>query len=157
MDKNQLFREKNLKKATGAEQLAGGIKVTGFGAWLTVIAGLLLILSLLLWGFVGNIKDVAVGAGQCKDGVLTCYFCDEDIDSIEAGMKATVDNKELPIGSIDGRLYSPNDLPNDVLYFMEKSAWYRTAKINCDLPDGTYRVTVNVGVIRPLDFISGGE
>ena len=52
MDNTNLFREKNLKRAMGTEDLDQGIRVTSWRAWIVVAAGFLIVMSYTLPVFV---------------------------------------------------------------------------------------------------------
>ena len=123
-DKTGLFREKNLRKASGPEQLDKYLKVTGVSSWVIVITGALTVVFLLIWASLGKLDNVIQGAAQCSDGVLTCYFRTEDIDDIREGMNVQVDEKTFVITRIDPQYYLAEDLPREILYLSPRSDWH---------------------------------
>lgn len=57
---NKLFREKSLNKVASPEQLDDYIKVANPGIWLTLLAIMVLLLGLCVWGVFGQVDKVTV-------------------------------------------------------------------------------------------------
>ena len=104
MDKS-LFREKNLKRAEGPEQLDSYLKVTGFSAWFVVAAAALVVAALFLWLFHAEISETVKGAGYCRDGVITCYFPQKEIEEISIGDSLDVSGSPCRITDVNSDLY----------------------------------------------------
>ena len=158
-DNQSVFREKNLKKATGPEQLNRYLKVTGFGPWFVVITAALLLAALFIWAFFGTIVTVVEGAGYCRDGVITCYFSREEIGSIPLGAEVDISGNKGIVTDLGEDLYRSDDIPNDVLYLLpvSGSSWYSTDKISCDLEDGLYAVKYYREDVLPIHFLDQGK
>ena len=143
-----------MKKRKKEEQ-NNGIKITSYSAWLTVIAGILIIGAIILWACIVNIDDIVQGAGQCENGVITCYFRVQDVKHLEEGMDIKVSGKSYKIEKIEAEMYKPEELPNNILYYSQNSSWYQKVIAPCDLEDGTYQVQSKIGIIKPISFMGG--
>lgn len=146
-----------MKKKNEPEELNQGLKITGYSAWLTVIAGVLIIGAIVIWACIANYEDTVQGAGQCEDGVLTCYFCVSDIGYLKEGMDISVNGKNCKIEKIEGQMYKAEELPNNILYYSQGSSWYQKVIASCNLEDGTYMVKSQVGTVKPISFMGGND
>lgn len=158
-NKNTIFREKNLKKAADPEQLGSYLKVTGFGAWFVVLSAALVLAAVFIWAFFGSVETVCEGAGYCKDGVINCFFEQQQTEEILKGMKADIGGNEGTVTQVDSDLYMSDDIPYEVLYLIpdNDARWYSTAKVSCDLPDGLYSVKITVETDHPIFFFANGN
>ena len=156
-DSRTLFREKNLKEAAAPEQLDTCLKVTGFRAWFAVAAAGLVLLALFLWVFCARIINVVNGAGYCKGGVLTCYFPQAEAEEISAGDSLKVDGTAYRIKNVNADLFMGSDIPNEVLFLLPESKWYRTVDAAADLPDGLYSAKYEMAPITPASYLTKGE
>ena len=56
MEKRLIFREKSIKRVSSPEQMNDYIKVTTPSVWLVLIATVILIVGILIWGIFGRIE-----------------------------------------------------------------------------------------------------
>ena len=96
-----------------------------------MIAGLLLLAAIILGGAIADIRDVVKGAGSCQNGTFTAYFREEDISSLQEGMDVSINGATFKLDKIEQKLFTPEDLPNDILYFSPKGSWYQTDQVPC--------------------------
>ena len=151
-----VFREKNLKKAAGPEQLDGYIKVTGFGPWFVVLAAALILAAVFVWAFFGKIQPVITGAGCCENGTLRCYVAQNEIAEITDETAVDIEGSPGSVTGIDMSLYNSSEISNDILFLLPDSRWYSTVKISCELEDGLYTVKFTQKAIAPASFMTRG-
>lgn len=157
MEKRELFREKSLKKAAAPEQLDANIRVTGFTPWLIVGAAALLLLALLVWGALFNVPDTVSGAAVSMNGALSIYVRDEDADALRNGATFRIDGQDYTFYVLNDRIYIASDMDADLRSVLPPSDHYRSAQLPTDLPEGIYRVTLQLGSIRLISLLIGGE
>ena len=153
-DNNSVFRKKSLNKASELDELNSYLKVSSIPAWVILAAAVMVVAGILIWGRIARVKDSVQGAAQCENGMLTCYFRQEDMSYIQQGQKIQVNGAQYEISEIVPKLLYTYDVPRDILYLSEPTEWYQTALASCDLEDGTYNVRVELGVNTPLGFMS---
>lgn len=153
---NNLFREKNLKKASEPEQLDGYLKVTGFGPWAVLLAAALVLGAVFVWAFFGRLHTTMIGAGYCKDGTLVCYVTQKDFDSISEDTAADVEGTEGTVTGSVAELLASSEVPKDVLPRLADSKWYCRVTVSCPLEDGLYTVIFQKPV-APASFMTGGD
>jgi len=154
-----LFREESLQRGTDPEQLNRYLKVTGFGPWMMILAGALVLAAVFIWAFFGVIRTTVEGAGTCKNGVITCYFSQETADDIPKGATVDIHGHKGIVTDQGGDLVAPRDVPNDVMFLMPDtgSDWYYTFLIDCGLPDGVYSVKYYGEEVHPISFLEQGN
>ncbi len=156
-DNKKIFREENLKRASEAERLDDYIKVTSYKSWLIVLGGALIVAIIFIWSAIGKINVAVVGAGIVENGIMTCYFRAEDVEELEEGKIIHTESESFPIDKINTTLLAEYDVPYDVLFLSEESKWYKTVEADCSLEDGTYKVSVLLKIVSPIDFLTGGR
>ena len=152
-----VFREKNLKKASDPEQLDGYLKVTDMGPWFVILAAALVLAAIFVWVFFGKVHTIVNGAGYCKDGMIRCYFAQNEISEITEGMTVDVQGASGTVTEVETSLFRAVDIPDDVLFLLPDARWYSTARIRCDLDDGLYAVTCPGKATAPASFLTSGE
>ena len=141
-----VFREKNLKAAADPEQLDGYLKVSGFGAWVVVLAAAVVLAALFIWVLFGKVSTEYKGAGYCENGCITCYFALDDAEKLSKGSPVDIESPNAEdmqgtVSEIESSLYKEYDIPNEILFLLPDSDWYGTVKVSCDAEDGRYSVT----------------
>lgn len=154
---NVLFREKNLKKASGPEDLDRYLKVTGFGPWMVLAAATLLLAAVFIWVFFGKIQTSITGAGYAENGVLRCYVAQSDQEKITEETTVIIDGVQGQVTGLDAGLHSSSELPNDLLFLLPGVRWYSTVQVRCPLEDGLYKVTFYQREITPSSFMTQGD
>ena len=153
MNSQSVFRKTSLNKASELDELNSYLKVSSIHAWVILAAAVMVVVGILVWGRIARVEDSIQGAGQVKDGVLTCYFRQEDMNYIQQGSKIQVGDAKYEISEIVPKLLYTYDVPREVLYLSQQTEWYQTALASCDLEDGTYNVRVELGENTPLGFM----
>ena len=152
-----IFREKNLKKAAGPEQLDGYLKVTGFGPWVVLLAAALVLAAIFAWAFFGKIQTTVTGAGYCENGVLRCYVAQSAVGEITGETAVMIEGTRGEVTGIDAGLHSASELANDLLFLLPEERWYCTVQISCPLEDGLYTATFYEREITPSSFMTRGD
>ena len=152
-----LFREKNLKKAAGPEQLDGYLKVTGFGPWFVLLSAALILAAIFAWAFFGKLQSTVTGAGYAENGVLRCYVAQSELEEITEETTVMIEDTRGAVTNIDASLHSASELSNDLLFLLPEARWYCTVQIDCPLEDGLYTVTFYQREVAPAAFLMRGD
>ncbi len=120
--KDDLYREKSIKKISSPENLSDYLRVTTPGMWAILAGTALAILGLLGWSFFMTINSYAYGTAVVESGLLTVTFDDTaNAKMVTKDMEIIVEDRYLPIKSI-----SYDDEGNVM------------AMTSTDMPDGEY-------------------
>ena len=134
---NQIFRKKSLERLTEPEQLSDYLRVTRPAIWIALIAVIVVIVGLFLWGNFISIESALQGKAAVSDGVMTITFQDQlQAKNIETGMNVNIGDEVVPVTSVGTA---------------ENGAIIAGAHAN--VPDGTYDVSVTFKSSKVLSFL----
>ena len=134
---NQIFRKKSLERLTEPEQLSDYLRVTRPAIWIALIAVIVVIVGLFLWGNFISIESALQGKAAVSDGVMTITFQDQlQAKNIETGMNVNIGDEDVPVTSVGTA---------------ENGAIIAGAHAN--VPDGTYDVSVTFKSSKVLSFL----
>ena len=134
---NQIFRKKSLERLTEPEQLSDYLRVTRPAIWIALIAVIVVIVGLFLWGNFISIESALQGKAAVSDGVMTITFQDQlQAKNIETGMNVNIGDEVVPVTSVGTA---------------ENGAIIDGAHAN--VPDGTYDVSVTFKSSKVLSFL----
>ena len=153
MSAQSVFRKKSMEKVSELDELNSYLKVSSISVWAILIAAVMVVVGIIIWGMIARFEDSIQGAGQCENGILTCYFRQEDMEYIGKGSTIQVDGSQYEISEIVPQLLYTYDVPREILYLSQQAEWYQTALVSCDLEDGTYNIRVDLGMNTPLGFM----
>ena len=98
--KNNLFREKALKKSLSPEQINDYIKVSSPSVWVIFSAIAILLFGVFVWCFFGKIEMTVSSVTVCEDGKAYCYISENDIAKIHDGACAKIQGGEYKISNL---------------------------------------------------------
>lgn len=135
----QIFREKSIERISSPEQLNDYLKVTKPAVWVVLIAVILLLVGMVIWGAFTYIGSRVNGSAKVNNGLMTVNFADNELaENVEEGMTVNVDGEEFTITAVD--------------YEKDGSI---VAQAETDLKDGNYDVTVEYKQTQILGFLFG--
>ncbi|WP_408071338.1 hypothetical protein [Butyrivibrio sp. JL13D10] len=73
MEKRSIFRDKSIERVSSPEQLNDYIQVTTPSVWIFLLATIILLAGIFIWGIFGEIK-VNDGAGERSVAPITCIL-----------------------------------------------------------------------------------
>lgn len=120
-----LFREKSLNYISSPEQLNDYLKVTKPAVWIVLIAIIVLLLGLFVWGSFAYIGSSIEGVADVEENTIVMEFKSQKFaENVKEGMNIKIGDTEWPIISVG---------KDDNGYF---------AIANTTLEDGKYEATV---------------
>lgn len=156
---NQLFRKKSMDKVSSPEQLNDYIRVSNPGVWIALMAVVVLLLGVCIWGIFGRLETTVGSAAVVKDGVMTLYIKEEHLGEVAAGMTVRVKEQEYLITSVET---IPKTIPEGFdeymlhLSGMHVGEWvFGVTAMDTDLSDGVYKAEIVIESIAPMSFILG--
>ena len=155
MEKN-IFRKKSIERVSSPEQLNDYIRVTSPNVWAILLAVIVFLTGVFVWGVLGHLDTRLTVAGICKDGTLTCYVKESDIGSVKAGMPVTVGENVYEVALVESKPVSvTNDLGAYALHIggLQTGEWVYPVIVNTELEDGTYQTTITIESVSPISFI----
>ena len=124
-------------RISSPEQLDDYLKVTNPKVWVLLVAIILLLAGLLLWGGFTTIESYAAGTARVVGGELTVTFDDaEKAGRVQPGM-------EIEIGDVRAK----------VLTIGEDEGGNPVASARANIPDGSYEVRVGYAATQVISML----
>lgn len=155
----QLFRKSSIQRISSPEQLDDYVRVSSLGVWMVLLAVIILLVGVCVWGIFGHLDTRLESAGTCEDGVFTCYVRESDIEAVRkavgAGMELTVAEQSFQIMDIGtAPVAIPQGADAYLLYLggFQAGEWVYEVRAKTMLPDGVYEVSMITESISPMSF-----
>lgn len=159
----QLFRKASIERISSPEQLNDYVRVSSLGVWMVLAAVIVLLAGVCVWGIFGRLDTRLDSAGTCRDGVLTCYVREGDIDAVRqaagAGMEILVSGEAFPIVEIGVEPVAVSRDGDAYLLYLggfQAGEWLYEVKAGTTLSDGTYEVSMITERVSPMSFLLNG-
>lgn len=151
----EIFRQKCIDRVSSPEQLNNYIRVTTSSVWMVLIAIIILLLGVCVWGIFGRLDTIIKTGAVCSDGNLICYVTEEDAAKVSGNMTVTVNGNTYTIDTIST---SPVQLRNADDYLLHignysDNQWVFEAIADTDLADGIYEAAITIESVRPMSFV----
>ena len=136
---NQLFREKSLQYISSPEQINDYLKVTKPAVWATLVAIVILLVGLVIWGNFAYIGSSIDGYAEVEDGIMYMdFYSQEYAANVKEGMTISVGENNSTITSV-----GKDD--NGIIF----------AVAYTNLSDGTYEATVTYKQTQVIGLLFG--
>lgn len=135
----QLFRENSLKYISSPEQINDYLKVTKPGVWAVLVAIIVLLVGLVIWGNFAYIGSSIDGYAEVEDGIMYMdFYSQEYAANVKEGMTISVGENNSTITSV-----GKDD--NGIIF----------AVAYTNLSDGTYEATVTYKQTQVIGLLFG--
>lgn len=134
----EIFRKKSLEKISAPESLNDYIRVSNPGVWLLLVAVVVLLIGMCIWGFFGHIDGIIPVNVQVKADQVTCIVKETDVKLVRTGMTVQADGVTGVITEI-GKPAS-----NQVVCEVE---------VDGTLPEGIYAAELFADGTHPFAFV----
>ena len=125
------------RRISSPEQLDDYLKVTSPKVWVLLVAVVLLLAGLLLWGSFTTIESYATGTARAVGGELTVTFDDaEKASRVQPGMQIEV-----------------GDMRTEVLTVGPDESGKPVASARASIPDGSYDVRVGYKATQVISML----
>ena len=157
-----IFRKQSLDRVNSPEELNDYIRTANPGAWLTVAAAVILLVSVLVWGIFGSLDSTTAANGLASGESVTCYIA--DASEIRPG-------NTVRIGGLEGEVLSVSEKPVSLaaaqemltlagvdeytLWCLQLGEWNYTVEVSVPglAGDGFVSVDIVTETINPISFI----
>lgn len=152
----KIFREKSFSKVSSPEQLNDYIRVAEPGVFLILAAVIVFLAGACIWGIFGRLDAVVHTAGECKDGIVTCYVKETDISAVQVGMPITVDGEQGTVTEIEETPIKAEEGADAWLLHLggiSEGEWVYPIKGSVSASDGIYETQITVESVSPMSFV----
>lgn len=153
------MEDKKFKKVNSPDQLNQYIRLSNPGVWILLLAIVVLLVGVCIWGYFGKI-DTKIKTVVISDNYTSyLYVKEEDMAKIKNGMQVELNNNEniFEIADIEE---TPEKVTDDMdeyarhLGNFQVGEWVYKCRLNKNLREGTYGANIVVESIAPMVFIT---
>ncbi len=153
---NNIFRKKSIDRVSSPEQLNDYIRVSNPGIWIVLIAIIVLLAGVCVWGVFGHLETTLETACVAENGTITVYVKESDIGDIKPGQKLTVNDVEYEVASISETPVAVDDSFGAYtmhLGSLQSGEWVYTITVSGNIPNGTYKAVIVTDSVSPMSFV----
>ena len=152
----QLFRKKSIDRVSSPEQLDAYLRVANPGVWMVLIAIVVLLLGVCVWGILGQLDTTVNAVAVCENGAVTLYVKDEDRNSVLAGMEVRIGEDNASVTAISPiPIRAGAELSDYACHVGGFGAedWVCAAQTDALLPEGVHSAKIILESVSPLSFV----
>ena len=152
----QLFRKKSIDRVSSPEQLDAYVRVANPGVWMVLIAIVVLLAGVCVWGILGHLDTAISAVAVCENNTVTLYVNDEDGKRVQAGMKVQIGEDTASVTAISPMPVKAEAELSDYARHVggfEAENWVYAVQTGAQLPDGVYRAKIIVESVPPMSFV----
>ncbi len=154
--KNNLFREKSIKKISSPEQINDYIKTSNLSIWIIFSAVIILLIGALTWAVFGELEIAVSSVTVCDDGKAYCYISENDLEKITDNAYARIEGNDYVLDNIS-KLPVPASgvISSYGLHIgnFESGEWVYTAELESTIEDGIYRTDIILESVSPISLL----
>lgn len=151
-----IFRNKSIDRISSPEQLNGYVRVSNPGVWVTLVAILILIAGICVWGIFGSLDTLISTVAVVNDDGAVCYVKEGSIRGVEEGMTVDINGEEYIIESISQTpVPASSDMGSYALHVgsLSEGEWVYEVKLATSPNNGIYKCKIVVESVRPMSFL----
>lgn len=125
-ENNTVFRQKSLDRINSPEALDRYIKTTNPSVWVLLVAIIIFLAGIIVWGVFGTIENKKTEGCSIKSGVVTCVIKETDSAEIKKDSFIVVNGEHVTVENVNGPVNNPI---NDAILHLsgvEEGEWYYT-------------------------------
>lgn len=152
----QLFRQKSIERVSSPEQLDAYIRVANPGVWLVLIAIVVLLVGVCVWGILGHLDTAISAVAVCENGTVTLYVKDEDCKGVQTGVEVRIGEDTASVTAISLMpIKAETGLTDYACHVGGFGAedWVYAVQTDAQLPDGVYSAKIIVESVSPMSFV----
>lgn len=156
---NNLFRKSSIDRVNSPEQLNDYIRVSNPSIWIILMAVILLLSAVIVWGVFGSLPTTVTTSGMAKDGKVVIFLPEGDAAKLSPGMKADISNLEGTVTEVSTVPKSYEEISSEftdayTLYSLKLTEWnYAVTITAAGIPEGVVPVSVVTKSDKPISFV----
>lgn len=157
MANDSIFRKKSLDRVSSPEQLNDYIKVATPGMWMVLLAIVIFLFGMIVWGAVGKLETTVRGAVVFDGENSSVYVSEESAAKIAPGQILRADGMEYTVGEQIG---TPLELDPETDSYLIHAGGFEDGEWVCRIAlgavgekSGTYECEIVTDSVSPLSFV----
>ena len=152
----QLFRKKSIDRVSSPEQLNEYIRVSNPGVWMILVAIVILLVGVCVWGVFGRLDTTLSTVAISNEGETTVYLKEADLSSVEKGMRVRIGDNEYEITYISAQPIAVDSSFSDYALHvggLQIGEWVYELSIGGQLQGGVHSAEIVTESVSPMSFI----
>jgi len=153
---SSLFRKKSLDRISSPEQLNDYIRVSTPSVWLLLIAIVLLLVGVCVWGVFGHMDTTLPVVAVAENGVVTAYVKEADVAKVSAEAAVFVDGAQGKVLSVGTQ---PVPVDGGFTAYMrhvggwQEGEWVYAVTLEIACADGVHEGQIVIDSVSPMSFV----
>ena len=158
MENNTIFRKKSIDRVSSPEQLNDYIRVCNPSIWMVIVAVIILLIGVCIWGVMGHLDTTITTAAVSKDQTLTIYIPEQKLLSV-LNRTVIIEDLEYEINEVacpDEPIVVRGENFSDYLLHvsgLQLGEWVYAVQFNTKLADGIYEAQIVIDSVAPVSFV----
>ena len=152
----QIFRKKSMERVSSPEQLNEYIRVSSPGMWMVLLAIVVLLIGVCVWGVVGRLDTTLQTVAIGENGQMTVYIRESDISSVKQGMAVSVGGAEYTIAELASKPETAGDGFDEYALHVggiRRGEWLYAASLTGPYTEGIHGAEIMIESISPMSFV----
>ncbi len=152
----QIFRKKSMEQVTSPEQLNEYIRVSSPGMWMVLLAVIVLLAGVCVWGIVGHLETTLQTVAIGENGQMTVYIREEDIALVKQGMTVRAGDTEYTIAEVSVHPQTAGDGFDEYALHVggiQRGEWLYAATLSGPYKEGIHGAQITIESISPMSFV----
>ncbi len=153
---HSIFRKKSLERISSPEQLNDYIRVSTPSVWMVMLAIIILLAGVCVWGVAGHMDTTLSVVAVAEDGAVVAYVKEADAAKISAEAAVRVEGAEGTVLSV-----STQPVPVDASFTeymrhvgnLQQGEWVYAVMLDMDCADGVYPAQIVIDSVSPMSFV----
>lgn len=153
---NSPFRQKSIERISSPEKLNEYIRVSSPSVWMLLLAIVILLAGVCVWGVMGHMDTVLTTAAVAENGAVTAYVREKDVSSVHEGMKASVAQQEGAVVSVSAQPVQVDETFDEYarhIGSLQLGEWVFAAELDVSCADGVYSAEIVTQSVAPISFV----
>ena len=153
---NSIFRKKSLERISSPEQLNDYIRVSNPSVWMVLLAIIILLAGVCVWGAVGHMDTKLPVLAVTENGVVTAYVKEADAAKVPAEATVFIEGAEGKVLAVGAQ---PVPVDTSFTEYMrhvgslEEGEWVYAVTLDTDCADGVYAAQIIIDSVSPMSFV----
>ena len=151
-----LFRKKSLERISSPEQLNDYIRVSTPSVWMVLLAVVILLAGVCVWGVFGHMDTTLPAVAVAQDGIVTAYVREADAGKVSAGAAVSISGAEGTVLSAGAEPVLVDGAFTEYMRHvggLQQGEWVYAVTLDVDCADGVHAVQIVIDSVSPMSFV----
>jgi len=153
---NNLFRKKSLERISSPDQLNDYIRVAAPSVWLLLMAVIVLLVGVCVWGVFGRLDTTLTVAAVAQENSVVAYVRAEDMPSVKEGAAVAIGESTGTVAAISDQPIAVDETFTEYMRHvggLREGEWVYAVTLDADCAEGVHAAQIVVDSVSPMSFV----